>query len=187
MPRLFTALEIPQAARAALAQTRGGLFGARWSEPADYHLTLRFIGDIDARTADDIAAALDEARRGPVEVAFEALSWFGGDKPRAIIARVKPAPALLALAADHERRLRRLGLPPETRQFTPHVTLARMRGVSPAAVADYLAARGRLEAPGFMAESFVLMSAKDGVGGAPYVVEGEYPLGRGSPGSEQGG
>ena len=177
MPRLFTALEISEAARAALALTRGGLIGARWMEPADYHLTLRFIGDIDPRTADEVAAALDEARRGLVEVAFEGLSWFGGDKPRAIIARVKPAPALVELAADHERRLRRLGLPPEKRQFTPHVTLARMRGVGPAAVADYLASRGRLEAPGFTAESFVLMSAKDGVGGGPYVIEGEYGLG----------
>ena len=176
MPRLFTALEIPEAARAALALTRGGLIGARWSEPEEYHLTLRFIGDIDARTADEVAAALDEARRGPVEIAFEGLGWFGGDKPRAIIARVKPAPALVELAADHERRLRRLGLPPEKRQFTPHVTLARMRGVGPSSVADYLASRGRLEAPGFVAESFVLMSARDGVGGGPYVVEGEYPL-----------
>lgn len=174
MPRLFTALEIPEAARAALAQTRGGLLGARWSEPADYHLTLRFIGDIDARTANEVAAALDETQRGPVEVAFEGLSWFGGDKPRAVIARAKPAPALVELAADHERRMRRLGLPPEKRQFTPHVTLARLRGVSPAAVADYLASRGRLEAPGFTAESFVLMSARDGVGGGPYVVEGEW-------------
>ena len=175
MPRLFTALQLPEPSRAALAQTRGGLFGARWLDPLDYHLTLRFIGDIDARLADEVAAALDEAGRGPLEVAFEALSWFGGDKPHAIVARVKPAPALLALAADHERRLRRLGLAPEKRQFTPHVTLARTRGAGPAAVADYLAARGRLEAPDFRAESFVLMSAKEG-GGGPYVVEVEYPL-----------
>ena len=177
MPRLFTALEVPEAARTALAGARGGLFGARWSDPSEYHLTLRFIGDIDARTSDEVAAALDEARRGAVPVVFEGLSWFGGDKPRAVIARVKPAPALVELAADHERRIRRLGLPPEKRQFTPHVTLARMRGVSPAAVADYLASRGRLEAPGFTAERFVLMSSRDGVGGGPYVVEGEYGLG----------
>ena len=47
-----------------------------------------------------------------------------------------------------------------------------MRGVSPAAVADYLASRGRLAAPAFIAERFVLMSARDGVGGGPYVVGG---------------
>jgi 2'-5' RNA ligase len=60
--------------------------------------------------------------------------------------------------------------------FTPHVTLARLRGAGPAAVANYFATRGRLEAPGFVAERFALMSARDGVGGGPYVVEGEYGL-----------
>jgi 2'-5' RNA ligase len=178
MPRLFTALQIPPEVGAALAQTRGGLFGARWIEPEDYHITLRFLGDIDARLADEVVAALDEARpRAAVPVGFEGLSWFGGDKPRAIVARVKPAPELVELAADHERRLRRLGLAPETRKFTPHVTLARTRGVGPAAVADYLASRGRLEAPGFVATHFALMSARDGVGGGPYVAEAEFGLG----------
>jgi 2'-5' RNA ligase len=176
MPRLFTALEVPPEVRAALASTRGGLVGEVWSEPSDYHLTLRFIGDVDVATANEVADALDGARRGPAPVAFVGLSWFGGDKPRAIVAKVKPAPALVELAGDHERRLRRVGLAAETRHFMPHVTLARLRGAGPAAVADYLGARGRLEAPGFLAERFVLMSAKEGVGGGPYVVEGEYDL-----------
>ena len=177
MPRLFTALELPPDVAAALALTRGGLPGARWIEPTDYHITLRFIGDIDARTANEAAASLSEVRRETVPVAFEGLTWFGGDKPRAIVAKVKPASALVELAADHERRMRRLGLPPETRNFMPHVTLAWARGVGPAAVADYLASRGRLEASGFVAERFVLMSAKAGIGGGPYVAEGEYGLG----------
>jgi 2'-5' RNA ligase len=177
MPRLFTALALPPGTAAALKQTRGGLIGARWSEPEDYHITLRFIGDIDPRTADDVVAALDEVKRAPVDVAFEGLSWFGGDKPRALVAKVKPVPALTELAADHERRMRRLGLPAETRNFTPHVTLARLRGVGPAAVADYLGSRGRLEAPGFTADHFVLMSAREGVGGGPYVAEAEFSLG----------
>jgi len=176
MPRLFTALEIPAEVAGALALTRGGLVGARWIAPEDYHVTLRFIGDIDARAADEVVAALDGVRRAPAPIAFEGLSWFGGDKPRAIVAKLKPARELSDLQADHERRFRRLGLAPETRNFTPHVTLARLRGVGPAAAADYLASRGRLEAPGFTADRFVLMSAKDGVGGGPYVVEAEFGL-----------
>jgi 2'-5' RNA ligase len=176
MPRLFTALTLPSEVRDVLSAARGGLIGARWSEPEDYHLTLRFIGDVDVPTANEIAEALDGEARGPVPVDFEGLSWFGGDKPRAIVARVKPAPALVDLAADHERRLRRVGLTPETRVFTPHVTLARLRGAGPAAVADYLAMRGLLQAPRFVADRFALMSARDGVGGGPYVVEGEYGL-----------
>lgn len=177
MPRLFTGLEIPAASAAALASARGGVYGARWIEPSDYHITLRFIGDIDLRAARDVADVLADVRRPPVAVGFEGLSWFGADKPRAIVARIKPATPLIELQSEHERRLRRIGLAPEGRNFTPHVTLARLRSVSAAAVADYLSARGALIAPLFEATRFVLFSARDSVGGGPYLVEAAYPLG----------
>ena len=83
----------------------------------------------------------------------------------------------MELQAEQERRLRRIGVEPETRKYTPHVTLARLRGVGQAAVADYLASRGALCAEAFTAERFVLYSARDGTGGGPYVVEAAYPLG----------
>jgi 2'-5' RNA ligase len=176
MPRLFTGLELPGAVAAELALARGGIVGARWLEPEDYHITLRFIGDIDARIARDVEETLGEIRRRKALVRFEGLSWFGGDKPRAIIAKVKADPALVDLQAEHERRLRRIGIEPETRKYTPHVTLARLRGVRQAAVASYLASRGALIAESFKAERFVLYSAREGSGGGPYVVEAAYPL-----------
>jgi RNA 2',3'-cyclic 3'-phosphodiesterase len=177
MPRLFTAIELPERVAAQMALARGGVVGARWLEPENYHVTLRFIGDIDARKAHDIAETLGDIRRPSALVRFEGLSWFGGDKPRAIVARMKADPALVDLQAEQERRLRRIGVEPETRKFTPHVTLARLRGVAQAAVADYLAARGALFIEAFTAERFVLYSARDGTGGGPYVVEAAYPLG----------
>ena len=57
MPRLFTGLEIPREVGTTLSLFRGGLPGARWIDPENYHITLRFIGDIDDRLANDIAAA----------------------------------------------------------------------------------------------------------------------------------
>ena len=177
MPRLFTGLELPDAVVGQLALMRGGIVGARWLEPEDYHITLRFIGDIDAGAARDIDETLADIRRPKAPVRFEGLSWFGGDKPRAIVARVKPEPALMDLQAEHERRLRRIGVEPETRKYTPHVTLARLRGVRQASVAGYLAEHGTLSAEPFDAERFVLYSAREGSGGGPYVVEAAYPLG----------
>lgn len=177
MPRLFTALELPETIVGQLALMRGGVVGARWLEPEDYHVTLRFIGDVDARAASDIVETLGEIRRPKALVRFEGLSWFGGDKPRSIVAKVRADPALTELQAEQERRLRRVGAEPETRKYTPHVTLARLRGVGQAAIADYLAARGALLAESFLAERFVLYSARDGSGGGPYVVEAAYPLG----------
>ncbi len=177
MPRLFTGLELPENVVGEIALARGGVVGARWLEPKDYHVTLRFVGDIDARTAHEIAETLGEIRRPAAPVRFDGLGWFGGDKPRQLVARIKTEPALMELQAEQERRLRRLGLPPETRKFLPHVTLARLRRVGPGAVADYLASRGTLVIEAFTAQRFVLFSAREGSGGGPYVVEAAYPLG----------
>ena len=176
MPRLFTGIEIPACAAAYLAAARGGIYGARWIDPKDYHLTLRFVGDVDTRMANEIGGALWDVRRPKVSIQFDGLHWFGGDKPRAIVAKVKSSPELMDLQVEHERRLRHLGLAPETRKYIPHVTLARLRSPSTHAVAEYLGTRGALDAPGFEALQFVVYSARDAVGGGPYIVEAAYPL-----------
>lgn len=176
MPRLFTGIEIPIATRDALAGLRGGLPGARWIDPENYHLTLRFVGDIDGRTANEIAEMLGRVRRRDVSIAVEGLASFGGRRPHAIIAKVVLTRELGELQAEHERLMRRLGLAPETRRFTPHVTLARLRGANEREVANYLSLRHALMVPPFTAERFVLFSARESVGGGPYIVEESYPL-----------
>lgn len=177
MPRLFTGLEIPEDIATELALLRGGLFGARWIDVENYHLTLRFIGDIDDATARDVHTTLEQIRRPRFTVTLEGLGSFGGAKPRAIVAKAAPGSALVELQAQHERLLRRLGMAPEPRKFTPHVTLARLRAASNAAVADYLSARGYFFSRRFEAERFVLFSSRASTGGGPYVVEAAYPLG----------
>jgi 2'-5' RNA ligase len=178
MPRLFTGLEVPSELAMELSMLRGGLFGARWIDEENYHVTLRFFGDIDHRMARDLFHELWQVRRAPVTLALEGLSIFGGDKPRSIIMRIRSNQALAELQAEHERIARRVGLPPETRKFTPHITLARLRGVSQMAVADYLGARSYVPTRSFTAEQFVLFSSRDSVGGGPYIEEATYPLRR---------
>jgi 2'-5' RNA ligase len=176
VPRLFTALEIPAAIGESLARLRGGLSGARWIDVGNYHLTLRFIGDVDDRLARDVEHSLYAIRRPAPVVALEELIAFGGDKPRAIVAKARLDSALIELQAEQERLMRRLGASPESRKFSPHVTLARLRGASPMAVADYLSARGYFPSLRFTPSRFVLYSSKNSVGGGPYVVEAAYPF-----------
>jgi len=176
MPRLFTGLEIPTGVAQSLAMMRGGLPGARWIDPENYHLTLRFIGDIDDSLARDIAAMLGRVQREPFELRLDGLSSFGGRKPRAVVAAVPPITALMDLQAEQERLLQRLGLEPEGRKYTPHVTLARLRDSSSWQVADYLTARAHYRSSSFGVSRFVLFSSRSSVGGGPYVVEAAYPL-----------
>jgi len=177
MPRLFTGLEIPPRVAQSLAMMRGGLPGARWIDPENYHLTLRFIGDIDDALARDIAGLLGRVQRSGFELRLDGLASFGGRKPRALVAAAAATPALMELQAEHERLLQRLGLEPEGRKYTPHVTLARLRDSSSRQVADYLAARGHYRSSTFAVSRFVLFSSRASVGGGPYVIEEAYPLG----------
>jgi 2'-5' RNA ligase len=176
MPRLFVGLEIPKEVQQSLSLLRGGLPGARWIDPENYHITLRFIGDIDDRLAHEIAQLLDGVKRRSFDVRFGAPTSFGGRKPRAIVVSVEPIQPLVELQSELERLMQRLGLEPEGRKFTPHVTLARLRDSTSRDVADYLSARGPLFGSSFRVSRFVLFSARASVGGGPYVIEADYPL-----------
>jgi 2'-5' RNA ligase len=176
MPRLFTALPLPANVAERLSMLRGGLLGARFVEPADYHVTLRFIDDVGERMADEIAHLLDGVRRRPLKIRLEGLDYFGGEKPRSLHALVAPTPELTALANEHETLMRRLGLPSERRKFVPHVTIARLKDTSPRAVFDWIALRSPFSVPAFEATRFGLYSSAASMGGGPYLEEAGYAL-----------
>ncbi|MET3793779.1 RNA 2',3'-cyclic phosphodiesterase [Aquamicrobium terrae] len=176
MPRLFTALEIPRDAALSLSLLRGGLPGARWIDVENYHITLRFIGDVEGHVADDIVDALDRVRRPSFTLTLAGVGAFGQKKPHAVWAGVAASPDLTALQAEIDRICQRLGLRADPRKFMPHVTLARLRNGHPADVARYLSARGNFAAMPFKVGRFVLMSSRDSVGGGPYIVEEAWPL-----------
>jgi 2'-5' RNA ligase len=177
LPRLFTGLEVPHEVAFALSLKRGGLPGARWIDPDNYHITLRFIGDVDYSTANEVTDALDRvANSEAFTIKLGHLGSFGGDKPRALYAGVENNAALQRLQAAQERVLQRLGLEPEGRKFVPHVSLARLRGTAASDLARFMAFSGRFEPLEFPVGRFVLFSSRDSVGGGPYLVEQTYPL-----------
>lgn len=184
MPRLFTALEIPQDIALSLSFLRGGLPSARWIDPQNYHLTLRFIGDVEPRLADEIVASLDRVDRPAFALALRGVGAFGTRKPHSIYAGVEASSELCELQGEIERICKRLGLPADQRKFVPHVTLARLRQPKPTEVAHFLATRGDFRTPAFPAKRFGLYSARDSVGGGPYVLEEAFSLHTGTPSAE---
>ncbi|MDZ4790402.1 MAG: RNA 2',3'-cyclic phosphodiesterase [Hyphomicrobiales bacterium] len=176
MPRLFTALEVPSQVAVRLSMLRAGVAGAKWIDPANYHITLRFVGDVNDIEATDFADALVDIEAESFEVEISGLGSFGGHKPRSIWAGVKLCEPLLRLQKLNEKAARRAGLDPEPQNYAPHITLARLRYASAMEVADYLTQFGGLVGVVFPVKRFVLFSARAFQGGGPYVPEETYSL-----------
>ncbi len=171
MIRLFTALEVPDEVAERLMRLQRGLDGARWIERPDFHITLRFMGDVPEDVADDIDEALSEIPMAPFDVELEGLGEFGGKRPHTLYAGVKPSEPLRILQGRHESAMRRVGLKPETRNFTPHVTIARLNRVETDAAYSFIRANSPFVAPSFTVEQFTLFSAKASTGGGPKLPE----------------
>lgn len=177
MIRLFVAIDLPDALRMRLAALGGGIPGAAWVDEENLHLTLRFVGEVDEGTAHDIDAALAGLRAPAVEVRVAGVGTFGeGGKARSLHALVERTPALAHLRDKVESAVVRAGCPPEGRKFSPHVTLARLKGASVPRVQGFLAANALLRAEPFVADRIVLYSSFLGGEGAVHQAEAEYEL-----------
>ncbi len=177
MTRLFTAIEIPPEVSLDLTFMQGGIEGARWIDRQNHHLTLRFIGEVDGRLELEIRSALNALRSKPFEVTLKGIGRFGTRRPRALWAGVEANRHLVDLQLSHERLCQTLGLPPETRNFMPHVTLARLRDTRLNDVECYMQSHSLYRSQPFPVNRIVLYSSKPSRGGGPYAVEAVCPLG----------
>jgi RNA 2',3'-cyclic 3'-phosphodiesterase len=133
--RLFVALEIPSEVRDSFAALIKELRAAdssfsknraRWVRPENLHVTLKFIGHVDSGKLDGIRAALAEVRSSRVDLRFRGLGFFpNGKRPKVLWVGIEASPNLAPLASAIEARLGKLGILGETREFAPHLTLAR--------------------------------------------------------------
>ncbi len=176
MPRLFTALKIPSSIATQLTFLQCGLAGARWIDPSDFHITLRFFGDMDNAQAKDLTQSLDQVSSNPFTVELCTLGTFGSDKPRMLWAGVTANEQLSTLHQSHETLAQRLGFKAEGRKFTPHVTLARFKSGRAHQLGLYLAEHNDFTPLSFKVTDFCLYSAKDSTGGGPYLIEAQYPF-----------
>jgi len=111
MPRLFTGVEIPTDVSFDLEIMKGGIIGARWLDREIFHITLRFIGDIDATLAREIAYELDGVEARPFSLRLKGIDVMGGNKPHTLFAGIEESAELRRLQSIHERIAQVLGLP----------------------------------------------------------------------------
>ena len=177
MPRLFVALDPPDEVKDALDRLCEGLPGIRWSDPSQFHLTLRFIGEVEQGTFYEIGEALANVSHAPFELALKGLGQFPprGAPHTLWVGIDDPAGALATLRRRIERALGEVGLEPERRKFTPHVTLGRFRGPPPEErLASYLFRRNLFRSERFPVSSFGLYASQLRPEGSLYTLEAEY-------------
>ncbi|GGF30603.1 RNA 2',3'-cyclic phosphodiesterase [Aliidongia dinghuensis] len=177
MLRLFVGIDLPPETKLALSVAAQGLPGVKWVEPGNYHVTLRFIGEVDEGVAADIDEALAEVRARRFALSIAGVNLFGSeDKPRVLYAGVDRSAPLVELRDKVGQALNRAGLPPEGRHFTPHVTLANIRDGRPVHLGRYLEGNNLLRLPPFPVERFQLVQSYLTKAGSLYEAAAEYPL-----------
>ncbi len=177
MIRLFIALSLPEDVCQRLAGLAGGVPGARWIEPHNLHLTMRFIG----QTGEDRLADLDDALRSiktpPFALCLEGMGQFGSQrKPHSLWAGVERSEALVQLQAKLESAVVRAGFEPDGRKFSPHVTLARLKDAAPERVMRFLAGNSLFRSRSFSVNEVSLYESHQGRHGADYAVISSYSL-----------
>lgn len=173
--RLFVAMDLSDTVRAAIAkfsEKLGAEFpSARWVRIEGIHVTLKFIGEVGeervARIEDVLSTVHSDA---PVEMNFRGAGFFPDEsRPRVFWIGIESTPNLAEIAAQIETQLEPLGIPRESREFEPHLTLARIsesRGIDK--LRHALRRNGQAEFGAVRTNEMHLYRSELGRGGAKY-------------------
>lgn len=173
--RLFIALRPPEQIRNALLDVMEGVEDARWQGDELLHVTLRFAGELETPGANDLAAALGKVRAPGFDLRVQGTGTFERKgRPTSLWARVPLVEPLEALRQKVEHACEAVGLPRETRRFTPHITLARL-GRS-ARLDTWLPFHADLRTTSWTVKQFLLFESHLGSGGAHYEAVASYAL-----------
>jgi 2'-5' RNA ligase len=175
MLRLFVGIGFPPQLKLQLSLLCSGVPGAKWVDPGNFHLTLRFIGEIGEDLAGDVDQSLSRlrARRFPLQIAGTGVF---GERPRSLWVGIERNPELVGLRDKIEQALIRVGLAPEPRKFAPHVTLARLRDPPLDKLRDFLTTHARFRADPLPVEGFSLIASFQTKAGSVYEDQADYPL-----------
>ncbi|MFO7760491.1 MAG: RNA 2',3'-cyclic phosphodiesterase [Thermodesulfobacteriota bacterium] len=177
MYRLFVALDLPEDIRKELSLICYGLPGAKWVKEEQIHITLKFIGEVDGGLFRDIREELDGIKGEPFSLRIKGTGCFPpGKKPHVLWAGLEKSEELNQLKARVDNRLKGLGIEPEKRKFSPHITLARLFRAPVKRVSQFLAGHSFFTLPAFKVKEFHLYSSMLNSGGAIHRIQATYPL-----------
>ena len=175
--RLFVGVPLPDEVTERLAQLCSGLKGARWVDPENMHVTLRFIGGVDGAQAEDLDAALVRVCAPGFSLSLAGLGCFESKgRARVVWAALERSDALRHLHAKVESAAVRAGFEPERRKLKGHITIGRLKDTRSARVGPWLESRGPFSAGPFAVDRFVLYESQLNRDGAHYEALRDYPL-----------
>src|SRR5205807_1485535 len=128
--RVFIAVDLPNELRKELGELERQLKPltdtARWVAPESIHITLKFIGEVPEKRAEDVDAALTGLTWKPFTITVRGVGFFPGNRSPRVFWAGMEAPTMQDLAVELDSRMERLGFDKEKRAFRPHITLARV-------------------------------------------------------------
>lgn len=177
MKRLFVALDLPVDVQCRLQLMAGAIPGAKWVPPEKFHITLKFIGEVNEGVFLEAAQALSEVHCPTFQIRLSGVNWFGdARKPRILYAGVEADHALFTLRDRVNTTLAKIGLEPDGRKFIPHVSLAYLRGLTCHDVMSYVEAYNLFQTDPFEVRRFCLYSSQMKKGGSKYTIETAYGM-----------
>lgn len=179
--RLFTGIDLPESVTARLSRLMDLLRPAadvRWSTPASLHITTKFIGAWPGERLEELERALAGLPGcAAIPISVEKLGFFPNARsPRVFWAGIASGPELQRLARDTDAALARLGVIPEQRAFSPHLTLARIPNPPVDGLLDAIRQVTDTDFGSFEADRFHLYLSKPGPKGSVYTKLAEFPF-----------
>jgi len=170
--RLFIGLELPENCRETLAALDPRVKGLRWLPSDQLHLTLSFLGNVEASSEEGLKTAFSQVRVPPFFLPIQGVGTFGGPMPTVVWAGVGNGhPHLFSLHRRLQDAVLHENLEPDLKPFHPHITIGRASGVSRAALKPFLRQYEDTEFGLWKVTGFTLYSSALSADGSAYTAE----------------
>lgn len=175
--RLFIAIDLPVGHKRKLGKLCSEIPGARLVPAEQIHLTLAFLGDVDADAAGLLTGELAKIEIGAFKLSFDGVGCFPNrHHPRVLWVGLRQNPHLTRLAASIFAVVRGCGIPLEERPFYPHITLARLNLTCSHEVSLFLNHHSKIAVAPFTVREFTLLQSQLSQYGAEHLPLRNFPL-----------